>query len=131
MIDLSENDILALLHTAITSHRQQQKSDPDAMQVDTPPSNALGVSTILSSCVNYPTSLAALRVSIRQHLRDAEDVTCVLEVLDGWLETWCTQSISLLPNATDKNPRGIPTPSTNVTKEACLPSLDKVRTYVR
>ncbi|THH18195.1 hypothetical protein EW146_g2730 [Bondarzewia mesenterica] len=128
VIDVSEDSIMSLLHSAVTSDRQQQKSDPNAMQVDTPSSDIPTLPTVLAACVAYPTSPAALRVAIRQQLPDAEDLVCVLEVLDGWLASWCSQDVDLLPSQVSKNARGIlvPMPSERVETN---PPIDKVNSF--
>lgn len=39
----------------------------------------------LSLCTSYNYSTPALRVALRKHLPRAEDVVCILEVLESWI----------------------------------------------
>ena len=97
------------------------------MQVDgTPAANEPPpLPVLLAHVVTSPVSAPALRLAIRKHLRDAEDLTCVLQVLVGWLEAWTAQDVALLPIRTTKDPHGATVPVIEETK-VDAPPVDKV-----
>jgi len=83
LVDISEDDMISLAKMLIDKERKLQ-ADPEAMDVDsthvwTPP-----LSTYMLACISYPASPAALRLAIRKHLPDAQDLNPILELLDGW-----------------------------------------------
>jgi len=76
------------------------------MQVDTPviASSATTVTslpTFLNLTITYPTSRAPLVSAVRRQLRDAEDLTILLEVLDKWLTQRTAMDEKLFPGKKD------------------------------
>ena len=58
------------------------------MQIDTPAvaaTTVVSLPTLLNLSITYPTSRAPLVSAVRKQLRDAEDLTILLEILDEWL----------------------------------------------
>jgi hypothetical protein len=57
------------------------------MEVDsaTTSEGTMSLVECLLLCVSYNNSTPALRVALRKHLSRAEDVVCVLEVLESWI----------------------------------------------
>ena len=123
VIDIPEADLILVLKLAVTSHRQ--RGSGDAMQVDSPEGDMPSLFTLLASVVRCPTSPAAMRTAIHQRLSDAEDIVCVLEVIDKWLVTWSSQDASLLPSRVSKNSRGVFEPVAQ-SSGIDIPPLDKV-----
>ncbi|KAK0491504.1 hypothetical protein IW261DRAFT_1438088 [Armillaria novae-zelandiae] len=108
--DLLEVEIVDSLRYIIARHRQE-KSD-DAMQVDSiTPLNAdiPSLPQFLSLCVQYSCSPAALRLAIRRCLPEAEDLVCLLNVLEGWLAQWAGRDFRLMPSkkVVEKNEKGV------------------------
>ncbi|PBK93853.1 hypothetical protein ARMGADRAFT_1062677 [Armillaria gallica] len=126
--DLLEVDIVDSLRYIIVRHRQE-KSD-DAMQVDgVTPLNAdiPSLPQFLSSCVQYSCSPAALRLAIRRCLPEAEDLVCLLDVLEGWLAQWAGRDFRLMPSkkVVEKNEKGVLVADTVVQeKGADLPPMN-------
>ncbi|KAI0068609.1 hypothetical protein BV25DRAFT_1792127 [Artomyces pyxidatus] len=108
VIDISETDLISVLRPAVTAYREQHSAlGSIAMDVDASPDVA-SLPSILSSCVSYSTSAPALRLAFRQQLPGSENVTCILEVLDAWLEKSSTlQSGLALAEAVSKNAHGV------------------------
>ncbi|CCM01750.1 uncharacterized protein FIBRA_03816 [Fibroporia radiculosa] len=129
VIDLPEMDITSLLAQVVAQRRQVQ-TDNDAMQVDSP----AGMPTLpsfLSLFVHYPTSPATLRIALRRHLADADDLTHVLSILDGWVEQWCREDVRLLPDGVKKDAHGVQVPFYTERKQEGLPSLDKILNFAQ
>ena len=129
MFDLSENDVIEVLKLVITHHRNQNL--PNAMQTDppSPSSEQPSLSTYLTTLISYPTSTAPLRLAIRRHLGDVEDVVCLMDIMDEWIEGWAQEEVMLLPPATTRDERGAIAWSWGEgfkTKRLDLPPLDKV-----
>ncbi|SJL02520.1 uncharacterized protein ARMOST_05851 [Armillaria ostoyae] len=133
--DLLEVDIVDSLRYIIARHRQE-KSD-DAMQVDgVTPLNAdiPSLPQFLSSCVQYSCSPAALRLAIRRCLPEAEDLVCLLDVLEGWLAQWAGRDFRLLPSkkVVEKNEKGVLVADTVVhEKGADLPPMDDIVSFTQ
>jgi len=111
VLDIPEADIMAILQCVIARHRQSLAAisgETGAMQIDTP-TDMPSLPAFLSCCVCYPTSPAALRLAIRKHLQDADDVICILDVLESWIATWGTKEVRLLPpkKSISKNEHGV------------------------
>lgn len=88
-------------------HASLDNSD-GAMQIDDSTSSTLpSLPTFLSSCISYTASPAALRVAIRHHLPEADDLVYVLEILEGWIARWNAVALKLFPTTVSKNPRGV------------------------
>lgn len=127
--DISEADIIALLHRVVEAHRKSHSSSSvaeNAMEVDFVSTDLPSLPAFLSQVVRYPMSSSALRVALRQHLADAEDLICVLTVLDVWIEARCSEEVRLLPDQVKKDLHGVPIPLYTERKKDDLPPLDKV-----
>ena len=98
----------------------------DAMQIDSTLSDQPALPSFLSSCISYATSPAPLRLAIKQHLADAEDLTCVLEVLSGWVAAWHAVPVRLLPAGVVKNARGVMVAKPLITEMSDGPPLQMV-----
>src|SRR5258707_90661 len=96
------------------------------MEVDIGSLDTPALPTILSACVAYPTSYPALRLAIKQCLPDAEHLSCILEVLDGWLSSSCSQDILPGPVHITVNTGRTCVPGRDDRDEMETPPLDKV-----
>lgn len=97
------------------------------MQIDPAPRSDLpSLHTFLSSVVTYKISPAPLRSAIRQHLSDADDIICILEILDRWVVEWSVMALKLLPHNATKNPKGVFVAKPIQGKRTQTPSLAKV-----
>lgn len=118
------------LQLVVLNHREvavPSVVNDDAMQVDSTPNSELpSLDSFLASVITYKTSPATLRSALRQHLPDADDVICVLEVLDGWLAKWSVVALKLLPPKATKNPLGVFVAKPVQGKRRQMPSLAKV-----
>ncbi|KAJ1308334.1 hypothetical protein OPQ81_004044 [Rhizoctonia solani] len=77
--DIPEDEIVATIRDLlIPLHPEGASSSP---LLNTPP-----VQNALAHVLAYPTSPTPLRLALRTHLRDAEDLVHVLKVIDGWLQ---------------------------------------------
>ncbi|KAK0207011.1 hypothetical protein DFS33DRAFT_1255556 [Desarmillaria ectypa] len=133
--DLLEVEIVDPLRYIITRHRQE-KSD-NAMQVDgITPLNAdiPSLPQFLSLCVQYSCSSAALRLAIRRCLPEAEDLVCLLDVLEGWLAQWAGRDVRLIPSkkVVEKNDKGVLVADTAVhEKGADLPPMNDIVSFTQ
>lgn len=112
VLDLPESEILETLAYVVANHRKSRSLSGDAMQVDPPNSTIAGMPSLpqfLSLCVRYSTSAPALRIALRRYLSDADDLQCILEVLDNWILVWKSKEVKLLPSkkALGKNEFGV------------------------
>lgn len=123
VIDIPETDLISVLKLAIASHRQ--RGSGDAMQVDSPSEGVPPLFNVLASCVRCPSSPAALRTAIHAQLSDAEDVCCVLEILDGWMVIWASMDAQLLPANVSKDSQGV-LEAVLSPNDVGIPPLDKV-----
>lgn len=114
---------MSLLAQVVAQHRRHSASD--AMQVDAP-SAVPTLPAFLLLCVNYAASPGPLRVALKKHLSDAEDVVYVLEILDGWLEKWGAEELQLLPEGVKKDEGGTYVAVFTEQKRLAIPPLDKV-----
>ncbi|PPQ69895.1 hypothetical protein CVT26_014158 [Gymnopilus dilepis] len=119
VLDLTESEIVECL-LAVVRHSRSLASDPapnseDAMQVDSiaaTPDSSVGIPPLISFLnllASYPTSRGPLVVAFRKYMHDAEDLTAVLQVLDGWLARRVRMDERLLPSKKDlkKNEQGV------------------------
>ncbi|KAG2157287.1 hypothetical protein DEU56DRAFT_12959 [Suillus clintonianus] len=83
VVDISEDEMISLAK-ALIDKEQEPQTDPEAMDVDSNKAWTPTLSAYMLACVSYPTSPAALRLAIRKHLPDAQDLILILELLDGW-----------------------------------------------
>ena len=93
--DLTETDIISVLHKVTIAHLERSKStsplDVDVMQVDhasVRTQDILSLEEFLGRCVSYDTSASALRLALRKNLSDAEEIVAVLQVLGSWMKKW-------------------------------------------
>ncbi|RDB20161.1 hypothetical protein Hypma_012958 [Hypsizygus marmoreus] len=133
VLDLSEAEILDCLYSVVVKHRQNDiasLNDADAMQVDTV-SDLPSLPAFLSLCVTYSTSPPALRLAIRNSLKEAEDILAVLNVLADWITKWSKREVKLLPSKKDmsKNEAGIPVLNTREVNRD-LPPLKSVLAFL-
>ncbi|KAG8740628.1 hypothetical protein FRC10_004086 [Ceratobasidium sp. 414] len=75
--DIPEDEIVATIQDLLI---------PTHSDSSNPLTNAPTLQNGLTHLMAYPTSPAPLRLALRTHLRDAEDVERVLKVIDGWLK---------------------------------------------
>lgn len=92
--DLTEADVIAVLHQVAVAHLKSQKaspSDSEAMQVDVAAIQTQDTPSLvdfLRSCVSYNTSAPALRLALKKNLDDVEEALAVLQVLESWIRKW-------------------------------------------
>ncbi|KAF7359249.1 hypothetical protein MSAN_01267200 [Mycena sanguinolenta] len=106
--DLAESDLMLILQ--FIAEHSRKAAGADTMEVDSSPLGAIPtLSSFLSACVRYPTSPAALRAAIHQHLKQPEDVVAVLEILDDWVRRSRGAEIISLPSkkSVRKNEDGV------------------------
>ena len=106
VLDLKESEIVESLQFIISQHRSSSIDPPDsdAMQIDTPAATTATVvplPTFLNLSITYPTSRAPLVSTVRKQLRDAEDLTILLEILDKWLAQRTEMEEKLFPEKKD------------------------------
>lgn len=105
VLDLKESEIIESLQFIISQNRSSSTvpSDNDAMQIDTPAATTTVVPlpTFLNLSITYPTSRAPLVSAVRKQLRDAEDLTILLEILDKWLAQRTEMEEKLFPEKKD------------------------------
>jgi hypothetical protein len=113
--DLPEGDIISLLHTVVVAHKQRNNSaTSDAMEVDSSISQQ-GIPPLdeyLSLCVSYNYSHPALRLALRQHIPQGEDIVFLLKILESWITARSVEETDLTELTTSKRD---------------IPPLDKVR----
>lgn len=126
MRDLPETDIMTLLQSVVTAHRNQPSATSDAMQVDSTtaaPEGIPSLATFLSLCVSYNYSAPALRLALRKHMPQVEDVVCVLEVLESWISTHENEASGWV--TTSPEPASV-----NEKDHSLSPKLDKVHSSI-
>ncbi|EMD40538.1 hypothetical protein CERSUDRAFT_111138 [Gelatoporia subvermispora B] len=132
--DVPEDDMISLLAQVVAAHRSKQPVSEDAMQVDSTPAAAGDVPLLpsfLALCVAYSTTPAALRLALRKHLPEAEDLTVVLGLLGSWIERWGSEEETLLPENVTKDARGVPIPVFAPQEKRDIPPLQKVLTFTQ
>ena len=134
VLDLKESEIIESLQFIISQHRSSSTVPSDnAMQIDTPAA-IIPLPTFLNLSITYPTSRASLVSAVRKQLRDAEDLTILLEILDKWLTERAEMEEKLFPEKKDlkKTEYGIWTIVGSTAKKGGgekleeVPTLDKV-----
>lgn len=78
-LDIAEDSLVALLVDVVRLHRSATKN---AMEVDTgTPNSPKGpkIRPLLSNIITYPTSAPAMRIALRRHLTNIEDVFSILQ----------------------------------------------------
>ncbi|PPQ94798.1 hypothetical protein CVT25_007435 [Psilocybe cyanescens] len=122
VLDLSEAEIVETLCTVVRVHRASgpasasasaaTKAADDAMDVDPPaptsPSKKSAsyntvtpLPTFLALLASYPTSRGPLLLAFRRAMRDADEVTAVLQVLENWVARKTKADERLLPTKKD------------------------------
>ncbi len=116
VLDIPEVEVIKLVRSV---HGYGGPSGAHDMQVDATLSDA-EVSSIVASCVSYPSSDAALRLAIKEQLNHAESIIPILVTVDDWLGKISSRETSLgLPGKTTATVAG--------PEEVDIPLLDKVR----
>ncbi|PSR73431.1 hypothetical protein PHLCEN_2v10723 [Hermanssonia centrifuga] len=132
VVDLSEADVVSLIQVFVSAHCENKPSSEGAMQVDESTSVAVpSLPSVLSLCLSYPTSAAALRLAIRQQLRDSKDLTCILQILSGWLDSWCEDDVQLLPERTKKDLHGALVPVLEDKRKDTVPPVNNVLAFLQ
>lgn len=80
--DVSEDELMASAKVLIDRRRKTE----NAMDVDVSEDYAPPLWSYLFACVSYPFSAAQMRLAIRKHLPDAQDLVMVLEIVDVWIQ---------------------------------------------
>jgi hypothetical protein len=47
--------------------------------------------------MTYKTSPSTMRIAIRQHLKDPDDLVCLLTVIEEWISSWGEREVEMLP----------------------------------
>lgn len=127
--DIPESDLISFLHDILSLNASETSPD-DAMNVDSAPSTVPSpptVSIVLSRCVAYTTSPPSLRLSLREHIKEPEQIDRVLRILLDWLDAWCEKDERFFPEGVKNNELGVPVPIyPQATPDVDLPPLDKV-----
>ncbi|KAF9006748.1 hypothetical protein BDQ17DRAFT_1352325 [Cyathus striatus] len=103
VVDLTETELITTLYVVLAHHRlQSAKSDDNVMEVDQPASSELSgdipsTASFLAMVLNYPTSSTPLRMAIRTHFKQAEDLATLLEISSSWLAQWNELPVRVLP----------------------------------
>ena len=104
VLDLKESEIIESLQFIISQHRASSTVPADnAMQIDAPTvaTTVVPLPTFLNLSITYPTSRAPLVSALRKHIRDAEDLTILLEILDKWLTQRTEMEEKIFPEKKD------------------------------
>ena len=81
---------------------------------------------ILALVVTYPVTAPTMRLAIKKHLQDADELDALLTVIVRWVEVWCSEELSLLPEQAKKDDRGVMMPVYANKSRTDLPPLQKV-----
>ena len=120
--DIPEVQVVKLIRSI---HGYGRPSGAHDMQLDATLSDA-EVSSLMAACVSYPSSDAALRLAIKEHLNQVESILPVLVLVDDWLAKISSRETSLeSPGEMTAMATPITTPIT-AGPEANIPPLDKV-----
>jgi hypothetical protein len=79
--DLLENDIIHLLACAVRRQRQHGITTGKTEAGDGTP-----LQLFLAKVIEYRMSAPIIRLALKQHLSDAQDVTYLLDILAQWLQ---------------------------------------------
>ena len=80
--DVSEDELMSSAKFLI----DRQRRNENAMGVDGSEGYTPPLWSYLFACVSYPFSVAPMRLAIRKHLSDAEDLVLILEILANWIQ---------------------------------------------
>ena len=98
------------------------------MDVDvTSDSDLPSLPRILALVVTYPVTVPTMRLAIKKHLQDADELDALLTVIVRWVEVWCSEELSLLPEQAKKDDRGVMMPIYASKSRMDLPPLQKVQ----
>ncbi|KAH9049690.1 hypothetical protein EDB84DRAFT_1260539 [Lactarius hengduanensis] len=120
VFDIPEVEIIKLVRSI---HGYARPSGGHDMQVDATLPDA-EVSSIVASCVSYPSSDAALRLAIKEQLNNAESIIPILVVVDDWLDKISSRETNL--ESPGKTAATVASP-----EEANIPPLDKILAFLR
>lgn len=136
--DLSENELIETLNIVVNSNSIQSViTNPSAMQVDSASSDQVpSLSVYLASMLKYNQFTSSqLIISLRHHLRSAEAVTLVTQLLNTWLKKVQSQEVKLMPSKHDvaKNEHGVFVVKKDMTRSKLvqdLPSTTQVSDFI-
>ncbi|KAH7887398.1 hypothetical protein F5I97DRAFT_1941864 [Phlebopus sp. FC_14] len=115
VVDISEEEMMSLAKFIID--RQRQRESSDAMEVDFSEPWIPPLGTYLSACVSYQFTPSAMRLAIRKHLSDAQDLVSILEVLETWIhggtEEYMESLLKSVVTNTDGQPSSLSSPPYN------------------
>lgn len=119
---------MSFLHDVIQARQKiQSTSDENAMDVDTTSSSTLpSLPKVLALVISYPVTAPTMRLAIKAHLHDADELNVVLSVIVQWVEAWCSEELALLPEKATKDSRGVMVPLYTSKRNSDLPPLEKV-----
>ncbi|KAI9447943.1 hypothetical protein H4582DRAFT_42547 [Lactarius indigo] len=120
VLDIPEVEVIKLVRSI---HGYGQPSGGHDMQVDAALADA-EVSSIVASCVSYPSSDAALRLAIKEQLNNAESIISILTIVDDWLEKISSRETSL--ESSGKTTATVAGP-----EKVDIPPLDKILAFLR
>ncbi|KAH9179596.1 hypothetical protein EDB89DRAFT_1922170 [Lactarius sanguifluus] len=120
VLDIPEVEIIKLVRSI---HGYARPSGGHDMQVDATLPDA-EISSMMASCVSYPSSDAALRLAIKEQLNNAESIIPILVILDGWLDKISSRETNL--ESPGKTAATVASP-----EEADIPPLDKILAFLR
>ena len=80
--DISEDELMASAKYLIDRQRRSE----NAMDVDVSEGYVPPLWSYLFACLSYPFSAAPMRLAIRKHLPDAQDLVEILEILENWIQ---------------------------------------------
>ncbi|KAH9060923.1 hypothetical protein EDB87DRAFT_1808093 [Lactarius vividus] len=119
VLDIPEVEIIKLVRSI---HGYARPSGGYDMQVAT--LCDAEVSSIVASCVSYPSSDVALRLAIKEQLNNAESIIPILVIVDNWLGKISSRETNL--ESPGKTAATVASP-----EEADIPPLDKILAFLR
>ncbi|KAH8988476.1 hypothetical protein EDB92DRAFT_1800580 [Lactarius akahatsu] len=120
VLDIPEVEIIKLVRSIHGYTRPASRHD---MQVDATLPDA-EASSMMASCVSYPSSDAALRLAIKEQLNNAESIIPILVIVDDWLDKISSRETNL--ESPGKTTATVASP-----EEADIPPLDKILAFLR
>ncbi|KAJ3568819.1 hypothetical protein NP233_g5467 [Leucocoprinus birnbaumii] len=139
--DLSENELIETLNVVVQyKPSETTMSDPNAMQVDSaqsPLAQTPSLSEFLASMLRHRQfTTPQLVAALRHHLRSAEAITSVAQLLDAWLKRVQSQDVKLVPGRRDvaKNEHGVFVVKQDTAKPksvADLPNADQLLDFLQ
>ncbi|KAH8118420.1 hypothetical protein DFH11DRAFT_1839063 [Phellopilus nigrolimitatus] len=136
VIDIPESDLIRTLHIVVQQNRARSSlEEDDAMAVDQPKIPA--TNSFLAYILEYPASPLAWRKALREHFADAEDLVCLLNVLDEWVAIHTAKDLPLGLSEVTVNEHGIPVVASAVnrklmrTKGILLPTMENILGFLQ